>query len=90
MNLDGFKNGAGERNRTSDLRVTSALLYQLSYSSKNGDDYQGTIIIGDDAAILNHLSKSGNPLSMELTLASAPAVFFNTERLRLAFDVIKQ
>ena len=29
-----FIDGAGERNRTSDLRVTSALLYQLSYSSK--------------------------------------------------------
>lgn len=25
-------NGAGERNRTADLRVTSALLYQLSYT----------------------------------------------------------
>ncbi len=24
--------GAGERNRTADLRVTSALLYQLSYT----------------------------------------------------------
>jgi hypothetical protein len=35
------KNGAGERNRTSDLRVTSALLYQLSYSSKSGSDYRG-------------------------------------------------
>src|SRR4030067_1166872 len=33
--------GAGERNRTSDLRVTSALLYQLSYSSANGSDYKG-------------------------------------------------
>ena len=26
-----FKNGAEKRNRTSDLRVTNALLYQLSY-----------------------------------------------------------
>ena len=25
--------GAGERNRTADLRITSALLYQLSYTS---------------------------------------------------------
>jgi hypothetical protein len=24
--------GAGKRNRTSDLRITNALLYQLSYS----------------------------------------------------------
>ncbi len=29
-------NGAEERNRTSDLRVTSALLYQLSYFSQAG------------------------------------------------------
>ena len=28
----GKEGGAGERNRTSDLRVTSALLYQLSYT----------------------------------------------------------
>ena len=28
--IDG--NGAGERNRTSDLRITNALLYQLSYT----------------------------------------------------------
>jgi hypothetical protein len=26
------KNGAGKRSRTSDLRITNALLYQLSYS----------------------------------------------------------
>jgi hypothetical protein len=26
------KNGAGDRNRTYDLRVTSALLYRLSYT----------------------------------------------------------
>jgi hypothetical protein len=26
------KNGAGERSRTLDLRITSALLYQLSYT----------------------------------------------------------
>ena len=26
--------GAGERNRTLDLRITSALLYQLSYTGK--------------------------------------------------------
>ena len=25
------KDGAGEKNRTPDLRITSALLYQLSY-----------------------------------------------------------
>ena len=29
------KNGAGGRNRTPDLRITSALLYQLSYTSAN-------------------------------------------------------
>ena len=27
--------GAGKRNRTSDLRITNALLYQLSYSGQN-------------------------------------------------------
>jgi hypothetical protein len=27
--------GAGKRNRTSDLRITNALLYQLSYSGEN-------------------------------------------------------
>ena len=26
--------GAGKRNRTSDLRITNALLYQLSYSGE--------------------------------------------------------
>jgi hypothetical protein len=26
--------GAGKRNRTTDLRITNALLYQLSYSGK--------------------------------------------------------
>jgi hypothetical protein len=29
--------GAGDRNRTYDLRVTSALLYQLSYTGNQGD-----------------------------------------------------
>ena len=28
-----FPGGAGERNRTADLRITSALLYLLSYTS---------------------------------------------------------
>ena len=28
-----LEHGAGERNRTADLRITSALLYQLSYTS---------------------------------------------------------
>ena len=27
--------GAGKRNRTSDLRITNALLYQLSYSGED-------------------------------------------------------
>ena len=31
--------GAGERSRTSDLRITSALLYQLSYSGE-GREYK--------------------------------------------------
>ena len=30
---EGRPNGAGARNRTADLRITSALLYQLSYTS---------------------------------------------------------
>ncbi len=29
-----YFNGAGDRNRTYDLRVTSALLYRLSYTGK--------------------------------------------------------
>ena len=33
LDLAGFqKSGAGERNRTVDLRITNALLYQLSYT----------------------------------------------------------
>ncbi len=31
IELCGFRDGADDRNRTGDLRVTSALLYQLSY-----------------------------------------------------------
>ena len=33
MNTDvwGIRNGADKRSRTSDLRITNALLYQLSY-----------------------------------------------------------
>jgi hypothetical protein len=31
--LSQKQNGAGGRNRTPDLRITSALLYQLSYAS---------------------------------------------------------
>lgn len=31
-----FSSGAGKRSRTSDLRITNALLYQLSYA---GDEY---------------------------------------------------
>ena len=34
--------GADEGNRTSDLRVTSALLYQLSYIGNTGADYMRT------------------------------------------------
>jgi hypothetical protein len=44
--------GAGERNRTSDLRVTSALLYQLSYSSKDRRNYRGHAILGATALML--------------------------------------
>lgn len=29
------ENGAGERNRTTDLRITNALLYQLSYTGNH-------------------------------------------------------
>ncbi len=32
------QDGAGERNRTADLRITSALLYQLSYTSPSLPD----------------------------------------------------
>ena len=30
--MDGEKNGASERSRTSDLPITNRLLYQLSYA----------------------------------------------------------
>ena len=33
------KNGAGKRNRTSDLLITNQLLYRLSYSSVFGNLY---------------------------------------------------
>jgi hypothetical protein len=32
--------GAAGRNRTGDLRITNALLYQLSYSGKLASDYK--------------------------------------------------
>ena len=32
--------GAGDRNRTGDLRVTSALLYQLSYTGNKERNYR--------------------------------------------------
>jgi hypothetical protein len=32
-------NGAGEESRTPDLRITNALLYQLSYTGKDGRVY---------------------------------------------------
>src|SRR3989338_10732362 len=49
MPLDCVKhlNCAGERNRTSDLRVTSTLLYQLSYSSINRRNYKGRVATGE-------------------------------------------
>ncbi len=48
-------NGAGERNRTSDLRITNALLYQLSYTgtpfafllSKNSRSLREMRIVSD-------------------------------------------
>lgn len=33
--------GAGTRNRTRDLLITSQLLYQLSYTGKEGRHYSG-------------------------------------------------
>jgi hypothetical protein len=36
-----FRDGAGEKNRTPDLRITNALLYQLSYA---GSDKERRII----------------------------------------------
>jgi hypothetical protein len=32
--LPFFMNGAGDRSRTYDLRITNALLYQLSYTGE--------------------------------------------------------
>jgi hypothetical protein len=40
-----FLSGAGERNRTADLRVTSALLYQLSYTGFQNKLYQSSFLI---------------------------------------------
>ena len=40
------ENGAGERSRTPDLRITNALLYRLSYTGGNG--YSGTAAYPDD------------------------------------------
>ena len=34
-----MKYGAGDQNRTDDLRITSALLYQLSYASSSNEPY---------------------------------------------------
>ena len=36
-NLRGRFFGAGNRSRTYDLRITNALLYQLSYSGETGN-----------------------------------------------------
>ena len=33
LDTSGFFNGAGNRTRTDDLRITNALLYQLSHTS---------------------------------------------------------
>ena len=36
-------NGAGEKSRTPDLRITNALLYQLSYTGENSN-YSGCLV----------------------------------------------
>ena len=40
-----FKVNAQSRNRTSDTRIFSPLLYQLSYLGIDGDNYHGFYII---------------------------------------------
>jgi hypothetical protein len=40
--LSLIADGAGDRNRTRNLLITSQLLYQLSYASPNGDLYTST------------------------------------------------
>jgi hypothetical protein len=40
--LSLIADGAGDRNRTRNLLITSQLLYQLSYASTNGDLYTST------------------------------------------------
>ncbi len=35
-----FLNGAGTKDRTRDLRITSALLYQLSYTGERGQKFK--------------------------------------------------
>lgn len=36
LKFEHVRSGAGERSRTLDLRITSALLYQLSYTGTGG------------------------------------------------------
>ena len=43
---EGDKSGAGTVSRTPDLRVTSALLYQLSYAGTGATDYRRTLLGG--------------------------------------------
>lgn len=40
-----FENGAGDRSRTYDLRITNALLYQLSYTgmAAHGSVFEGLV-----------------------------------------------
>jgi hypothetical protein len=35
--------GAGEKSRTPDLRITNALLYQLSYTGAEARNYRGAL-----------------------------------------------
>ena len=59
------KYGAGERNRTLDLRITSALLYQLSYT--------GSLLASPPAAKSRmHMDEKGWP-ELSLGVAQAPA-----------------
>ena len=43
--------GAGEKSRTPDLRITNALLYQLSYTGVQGAKYSGPLADGRAAQV---------------------------------------
>ena len=57
-NRPGLQNGAGEESRTPDLRITNALLYQLSYTGKAASRRQTENYIGFAAPSIGSLLRS--------------------------------